>query len=88
MSHHRNAAKLIGAGGAAVGALAALAGIHDRLVYAGADLVLVGSLVGLARVAFRLVDDSDEPPPNDPPDSSATHPSPEGSPHDFDPSNR
>ena len=57
-----NAAELIGAAGAAVGALAVLAGIHNRLVDAGADVVLVGSLLTLAHTVFRLVDDPDETP--------------------------
>ncbi len=71
MRHQRKAAKLIGAGGAAVGAIAVLAGIHDRFVDAGADVVLVGSLLGLARATFRLVDDSDDEDPQEPPTGEA-----------------
>jgi hypothetical protein len=62
----RNAAKLIGAAGTAVGALAVLASIHDGVIDAGADVLLVGSLLTIAHAVFRLVDDSDEMPVDGP----------------------
>jgi hypothetical protein len=58
----RKAAKLIGATATAVGALAVLADIHRGVVDAGADLVLVASLISLAHTVFGLVDDPDDVP--------------------------
>ena len=59
----RNAAKLMAAAGTAVGALAVLAGIHDGVVDAAADAVVVLSLLSLSHTVFRLVDDAEPPPP-------------------------
>lgn len=61
----RNAAVLILAITTAVGALAVLASIHDRLVDAGADVVLAASLLALAHAVFRLVDDGEQVPVDD-----------------------
>jgi hypothetical protein len=58
-----NAAKLIGAGAAAAGALAVLTSIHAGLVDAAADAVLIASLLSLAHAVFRLVDEPGEIPP-------------------------
>ena len=53
----RNAARVIGAAGIAAGALAVLTSVHAHLVDAGADVVLIASLLMLAHTVFRLVDD-------------------------------
>ena len=50
-------AKLIPPAGTALGAVAILMKVNERVVDAGADVALVVALLALARTAFRLVDD-------------------------------
>ena len=54
----RQTAKLIPPTGAALGAVAILMKVHERVVDTGADVALVVALLALARTAFRLVDDA------------------------------
>jgi hypothetical protein len=58
-----NAAKLIGAGAAAAGGLAVLTSIQAGLVDAAADVVLIASLLSLAHIVFRMVDEAGDVPP-------------------------
>jgi hypothetical protein len=60
-----NAAKLIGAGAAAAGALAVLTTIRAGLVDAAAEAVLIASLLTLAHTVFRLVDEPGDIPPGE-----------------------
>jgi hypothetical protein len=50
-----DATKLIAAAAVAVGALALLASVRDGVVDAGADVLVVVSLLSLSRTAFDLV---------------------------------
>jgi hypothetical protein len=51
-------AKLIGAGGAAVGSAIVLATVRDGAVEAGDAVVLVAALAALTRVAIRAASDA------------------------------
>ena len=52
----RDITRLIGAAAVALGALIALALVHNRLLDLGAEALVVAALLTLAHATFRLVD--------------------------------